>query len=321
MSDLAPEILQEALKEGLGDQVFVNEPMARHTSFRIGGPADLFVKAGTIEGLCRWVRLARRHAVPYFILGHGTNILVADRGIRGLVIQNDCQAYELREVEAGNAENFGGLSRTAILYAEGGASLPGLAFLMARMGWAGLEWAIGIPSSISSAVVNNAGAHGWSMADVLQRVTILTEEGEIAELPVHQLALGYRTSRFKGQGGREVVLDAEFALHREPVEVLTARMAQYADFRRRTQPSEPSVGSIFRNPPGDFAGRLIDQAGLKGRRVGQAEISPVHANFIVNHGGARAVDVQALIELARRTVWERFGVELELEIELVGEWG
>ncbi|HID88002.1 MAG TPA: UDP-N-acetylmuramate dehydrogenase [Anaerolineae bacterium] len=312
MANLAPAFLQEALKEGLDDPVLLKEPMAHHTSFRIGGPADLFVRAGTIERLCQWVRLARQHGVPTFILGHGTNILVSDRGIRGLVIQNDCQAYELRE-EATNPE--------AILHAEGGASLPGLAFLMAEMGWAGLEWAIGIPGSVGSAVVNNAGAHGGCVADVLRRVTILTEEGEIAELPAHQLALGYRTSRFKGQGGREVVLAAEFALHREPVEDLAARMAEYTEFRRRTQPAEPSVGSIFKNPPGDFAGRLIEQAGLKGRRIGGAEISPVHANFIVNRGGARAADVLALIELARRTVRERFGVELELEIELVGEWG
>ena len=287
--------------------------MARHTSFRIGGPADLFVKASTIEQFCQWVRLARRHGVPTLILGHGTNILVSDRGIRGLVIQNGCQAYELREM--------GSDSSKAILYAEGGASLPGLALLTAEMGWAGLEWAIGIPGSVGSGVVNNAGGHGGCVADVLRQVTILTDEGEVAELPAHQLALGYRTSRFKGQGGREVVLAAEFALHREPVEDLKARMARYTEFRRRTQPAGSSVGSIFKNPPGDFAGRLIEQAGLKGRRVGGAEISPVHANFIVNRGGARAVDVLALIELARQTVRERFGVELELEIELVGEWG
>jgi UDP-N-acetylmuramate dehydrogenase len=313
MTDTAPTFLQEALKEGLDDPVLVNEPLARHTSFRIGGPADLFVKAGTIERFCEWVRLARRHGVPTFILGHGTNILVSDQGLQGLVIQNNCQAYELQETGSTNPE--------AILYAEGGASMPGLAFLIANMGWAGLEWAIGIPGSVGSAVVNNAGAHGGCVADVLRRVTILTEEGEIAELPANQLALGYRTSRFKGQRGREVVLAAEFALHREPVEDLKARMAQYTEFRRRTQPAGSSVGSIFKNPPGDFAGRLIEEAGLKGRQVGGAEISPLHANFIVNRGGARAADVLALIELARQTVRERFGVELELEIELVGEWG
>lgn len=302
----------ERIKDILGDRVHLNEPMSLHTSFRIGGPADLYAKVNNIEELRRWVELARRYAVPYFVLGHGTNILVSDQGIRGLVIENCCQAYEWRERGHRNPEG--------VLYAEAGASLAGLAQLTAKEGWAGLEWAVGIPSSVGGAVVNNAGAYGSSIADVLRKVTVLGPDGQIRELTADELALGYRASRFKGQGGEEVVLAAEFALWPESAAVLLARLHEYAERRRQTQPTEPNAGSIFVNPAGDFAGRLIDKAGLKGYRIGNAQISERHANFIVNLGGAKAEDVRGLIQVMQDTVRQKFGVELELEIELVGEW-
>jgi UDP-N-acetylmuramate dehydrogenase len=283
--------------------------MAGHTSLHIGGPADLFARTEALDELCAWVRLARREGVPVFILGHGTNILVADKGIRGLVIENGCEHYELRE-----------LNDQAVLYAEGGASLPGLALATAKEGWAGLEWAIGIPSSIAAAVVNNAGAHGGCIADVLRQVRVLTESGQIEAWPAEKLGLRYRSSRLKGHGSADIVLAAEFVLRRESPELLAERMARYSEQRRQSQPAESSAGSIFKNPPGEFAGRLIEQAGLKGARVGGAEVSPEHANFIVNTGGATASDVWKLIEIIRATVRKKFGVELELEIELVGEW-
>ncbi|MFQ6014364.1 MAG: UDP-N-acetylmuramate dehydrogenase [Anaerolineae bacterium] len=312
MSEQKWALFAEQVKEVVPDRVLSDEPMARHTSIRIGGPADLYVRAESIEELCQLVRLARQQAVPYFILGKGSNILVSEKGIRGLVIENRCQGYELYAIGNGHLRGR--------LRAEGGASLPALAKFTAQKGWAGLEWAIGIPSSIAGAVVNNAGAHGYSIADPLEAVTVLTEEGETGRLGKDELALGYRTSRFKGQGNREVVLTAEFSLRRMAVELLANKMARYAEHRRLTQPVEPSAGSIFKNPPGNHAGRLIEKAGLKGTRVGDAQISPKHANFIVNLGQAKASQVLELIELAQQSVKDLFGVDLELEIELVGEW-
>jgi UDP-N-acetylmuramate dehydrogenase len=317
----------EALRQALGDKVLVDEPMARHTTIRVGGPADLFARASTLTELSYLVGLAGQHEVPFFILGHGSNILVADQGIRGLVIANVAQGYEL-----GENGSTGLAADSALLYAESGASLPSLAYLMARQGWAGLEWAIGIPGSVGGAVVNNVGAHDGCLADVLRRVSVLDQAGEIRQLAVGELGLGYRTSRFKVAGGSgatsggstspgraEIILSAEFVLHRDSASRLIALMQEYTAQRRRTQPTEPGVGSIFKNPPGDYAGRLIEQAGLKGTCIGDAMISPVHANFFVNVGRTRAAEVWALIELARARVREKFGVELELEIELVGE--
>lgn len=302
------------LRVVLGGNVRVNEPLAPYTTFRIGGPADLFVVAKTIPELIQFVTLARQHDVPVFILGNGSNILVLDGGIRGLVIKNHCDRTSLNVT---NAER-------AILHAESGASLPGVANRMARQGWSGLEWAIGVPGTIGGAIVGNAGAHGSCIADNLLSVTILDAGGATRELPKTELAFDYRQSRFKPSRG-EIILSAKFEMQRDDPQACIARMNAYTEQRRRTQPTEPSVGSMFKNPPGDpsaplrtgLAGRLIEQAGLKGMRVGNVEVSRVHANFFVNHGGAMAADVLRLIEIVRERVHERFGVELELEIEIV----
>jgi UDP-N-acetylmuramate dehydrogenase len=295
------------LCNALGMRVRTDEPLARHTTFRVGGLAELFVEAKTIHDLIEFVRLARQYDVPVFILGNGSNILVRDGGIRGLVIENHCDAFEL------NVTN----SERAILHAESGASLPGLANRLARQGWSGLEWAIGVPGSIGGAVVGNAGAHSGSVADNLLGATILDAEGATRRLPKTECAFDYRASRFKR--GREVILSAEFEMKRDDPQACVARMNAYSEYRRRTQPTEPSVGSMFKNPPSDYAGRLIDQAGLKGTRVGNVEVSRVHANFFVNLGGATESEVMALVEIVRGKVREKLGIELELEIEIVGE--
>jgi UDP-N-acetylmuramate dehydrogenase len=296
------------LRTALGGRVRVDEPLALHTTFRIGGPPDLFVEAETLSELVEFTRLARQHRVPVFVLGNGSNLLVLDGGIRGLVIENHCDDFSL------NVTN----TEQAVLHAESGASLPGVANRLARQGWSGLEWAIGVPGTIGAAVVGNAGAHGGCIADNLLTVTILDAEGAIRELPKAELAFDYRQSRFK-RSKREIILSADFAMKRDDPQACIARMNAYTEHRRRTQPTEPSVGSIFKNPPGGFAGRLIEQAGLKGTRVGNVEVSCVHGNFFVNHGGSTSADVIHLIETVRNRVREKFGVELELEIEVAGE--
>ena len=295
------------LRAALGERAKTNEPLASRTTFRVGGPADVLIEVKTIPEFVEFVRLARRLTVPIFILGNGSNLLVLDHGIRGLVIENHCEQFFLDVNNPGRAT----------WHVESGASLPGIANRMARQGWSGLEWAIGVPGTIGGAVVGNAGAHGGCIADNLIAVSIIDQNGETRELPKAELGFDYRTSRFKRMKD-EIVLRADFELKRDDPQACIARMNEYTEKRRRTQPTEPSVGSMFKNPPGDFAGRLIEQAGLKGTGVGNVEVSQVHANFFVNRGGAMASDVMQLIELVRERVREKFGVDLELEIEIVG---
>ncbi len=296
------------LRAAIGERARVNEPLAPHTTFRIGGLADLFATAREIDELVEWNRFARQHRVPVFILGNGSNILVRDGGVRGLIVENHCDQFSL------NITN----ESKAVLTAESGASLPGVANRMVRQGWSGLEWAIGVPGTIGAAIVGNAGAHGGCIADNLLSVTVFDASGARQELPKRELEFGYRTSRFKKVKG-EIILSGKFELKKDDPAACIARMNEYTDHRRRMQPTEPSVGSMFKNPPGDYAGRLIEQAGLKGTRVGNVEVSQVHANFFVNRGGASAREVIQLIEIVKQGVHEKFGVQLELEIELVGE--
>ena len=304
----------ERIRDVLGDRVHLNEPMSLHTSFRIGGPADLYAVAAKAQELVELVSLAQEHDMPYLIIGQGTNILVADKGIRGLVIENRLQIADCKLQ-----------GDEATLHAESGALLSDLACESAQRGLAGLEWAVDIPGSVGGAIVGNAGAYGGYIADVLRGATVLSADGEVRCLTASELGFSYRTSRFKGQGtgGKgqgEVILSAELALHGDSVEVLEGRMAEYTRRREARQPSEPSAGSVFKRTEQYPAGFLIEQAGLKGKRIGNAQVSPKHANFIVNLGAAKASDVKALIDLARERVFTEFGIELELEIELVGEW-
>lgn len=305
------------------NKIVCNEPLARHTTFRIGGPAEYFVQAETRDELIAWTQFAREERLPIFILGNGSNILVSDAGVRGLVIENHADRVEEWKIGALEQsiralEHWGGEGLCVV--AESGASLPGLANRLARMGWHGLEWAIGVPSTVGAAVVNNAGAQGYEIKDCLRQAEVLGPRGEVRWWRNAELQFEYRASFLKAHPGEYVVLRAEFELVRDEPAACLARMSRYTEYRRRTQPSEPSIGSMFKNPPGDYAGRLIEAAGLKGTRIGQVEVSRVHANFFVNLGGATAAQVMELVELTRRRVHEAFGVELELEIQLVGEW-
>lgn len=300
-------------------RVRLREPLARHTTFHIGGPADYYVVAHSAAELAHLVALARSHGMPCFIFGGSSNILVADAGIRGLVINNRASLVEFlgpREPDSAPARE--------LVAAESGAPLGHLARQAVRRGLSGLEWAIGIPGTVGGGVVFNAGAHGHALSEVLHTVHILDSDGVMRWLSQEELTLGYRSSRFtvpQDQVARPVILAAHFLLEERPREEMEERVKEYAAYRRTTQPTRSSAGSIFKNPPQTWAGWLVERADLKGTRRGNAQISERHANFIVNLGGATAAEVKALIDLAQERVRERFGVELELEVQLVGAWG
>ncbi|MBN1888320.1 MAG: UDP-N-acetylmuramate dehydrogenase, partial [Thermoflexales bacterium] len=339
------------LLAALGERARCDEPLKRHTTIRIGGPADLYVEASTARELADLVLLARQHHVPHLVMGSGSNMLVSDAGLRGLVIANRARRIEFQvEGSSFQADKDNGLvelepetfklqAETILAWAESGVTLPSLALACIERGYANLEWAAGVPGTVGGAVVGNAGAHGGDVACDLVTATILNGDGVARDWSNEELGFGYRTSRLKianrksqtpalalerSAGAsvaicRPVVLAAAFRLRTSTREELEARVADFAGRRRRRQPPGATMGSVFKNPTGDYAGRLLEAAGLKGSQVGQAQISPAHANFIVNLGDATAADVKALIDLARDKVRAQFGVELELEIELIGE--
>lgn len=311
--------LETTLKAALGPAaVQTGAPLARYTALRIGGPADLLAVAGDVATLRQAVTLAWAAGVQCTVLGGGSNVLVSDRGVRGLVILNKAKA--IRFFPAGESEK----QKAPGVRAESGASLAAVARKSVARGLAGLEWAVGIPGTVGGAVVGNAGAWGGDIAAALNQATILEEGSAAVQWPVERFEYGYRTSTLKrqakGGGCQAIILEAEFALMPGDPEALEARVAEIRVRRRESQPPGATCGSVFKNPPGDYAGRLIEATGLKGRRSGEAEISTKHANFIVNHGSATAADVAALIDLARESVQAQFGVILELEIELMGDW-
>jgi UDP-N-acetylmuramate dehydrogenase len=236
-------------------------------------------------------------------------VLVADEGVREVIVLNEAKAVRFEDTAEGPR-----------VWSESGASLGGVARRSAERGLTGLEWAASVPGTVGGAVVGNAGAHGGDVASVLHHAELLLREDGPATWPVERLEYGYRTSWLKRHPGEAVVTSATFAVGQGKVEETRARVQEFVAYRQRTQPPGASWGSMFKNPTGDFAGRLIEAAGLKGKRIGEAEISPVHANFFVNRGGARAVDVADLLRVARQTVETEAGVRLELEIELIGEW-
>jgi UDP-N-acetylmuramate dehydrogenase len=302
------ERLADALRQA-GLPVRQDEPLARHTTYRIGGPADLFVTVERREDLGIAVALASQRGAPHLILGSGANLLVGDRGYRGLVICNRCLGVDVRPEAEGSAG--------ALVIAESGVLLATLARQMGRQGLGGLAWAEGIPGSLGGAIVGNAGAYGGSMSDLVVSAECLHRDGLPDVWPAQALGFGYRTSRLKADRDA-VVVAATLQLRRsEPAEE-ERLMREYSERRRERQPVGPSAGSVFKNPAGDSAGRLIEAAGMKGQRVGGALVSPKHANFILNADGATAADVRALMDRIRGEVSRRFGVVLDPEIELIG---
>lgn len=298
--------------------VLHDEPMARHTTMHIGGAAEAYLAVHDCAHLSAVLRLAAQAGVTPFIMGGGSNLLVADAGLPGLVIETWSNIDALVAHPPVPDPTVPGRFR---LHAFCGVPLPRLAHQTAKAGFTGLEWAAGVPGTVGGGIVNNAGAHGGSMADCVLDALVFID-GEERRLPAAELGFSYRHSNFRGAwAGRTppmVVLAGTLGLHAcEPSEA-EAKVQECLDYRKRTQPAQRSVGSIFKNPPDNAAGRLIEQAGLKGARHGDAEISLMHANFIVNRGKATAADVNALIALARAKVRETAGVDLELEIQRVG---
>jgi UDP-N-acetylmuramate dehydrogenase len=289
----------------------VDEPLAQYTTLRVGGPADFLAVAQKSDEVVALVRAAQGLGLPWRLIGRGSNLLVADAGARGLVIRNT--ANEVRVLP-------GEIPEQQVVRADAGVSCANLASRSAKLGLAGLEFAVAIPGTIGGAVVQDAGAHGTEMRDVLVAVEYLDRDGEVRTAPAAELELAYRFSRFKRPPRGQAVLRADLRLTRSTTEQVTRLIDEIRTWRAASQPTEPSAGSIFTNPPGDYAGRLIEQVGLKGRQLGQAQISPKHANFIVNLGGASAADVRGLIELAREEVRRQFGVDLEQEVEAFGDW-
>ncbi|HJC50763.1 MAG TPA: UDP-N-acetylmuramate dehydrogenase [Candidatus Anaerostipes avistercoris] len=297
----------EQLKKVLeGDQVLTGEPMSRHTTFRIGGPADIFVIPKTIEDISHVCAIAKKQEIPLFVLGNGSNLLVADQGMDGIVLQ----IYK----------NFSGVSADGNeLAIKAGTLLSTAAKAAQAEELTGFEFAGGIPGTFGGAVVMNAGAYGGEMVQVLKEVTVLTPEGEIKTIPAEELELGYRTSNILKNG--YVVLSGTIALEKGDPEQIKAKMDEYSTARRTKQPLElPSAGSTFKRPEGYFAGKLIQDAGLRGYQVGGARVSDKHCGFVVNQDNATAADVMRLIADVQRIVKDKFNVELEPEVKRVGRF-
>lgn len=308
----------------LGLTLRSNVPLAPLTTMKVGGPAEHFVTVGTMEQMRHVVRWAHEVNLPYFVLGGGSNLLISDAGMRGLVIHNRCRAVRVDEAPC----CVWPFDDRPYLFAEAGAPTAGAARFSVNAGLTGFEWAISVPGTIGGLVLGNAGAHGSEAKDTFEYGWMLDAQGEHVEFRVEEMAYSYRNSTLKRErplqaGFRPVILCANFRLQPGDAESIRARADTYLAHRRRTQPTEPSLGSSFINPPGDFAGRLIEAAGLKGARVGGIEVSTLHANFLINTGGvgaARAADMVALMRHVRAVVQERFGVTLVPEIQPAGEW-
>jgi UDP-N-acetylmuramate dehydrogenase len=313
--------------------IIENEPLAKYTSWRIGGPARYFANAGTPEDLRATLAWARQRAMPVFVLGGGTNLLARDAGFDGLVLRYRSQ--ELRVESEGDAGRA---------WIAAGAPMAGSVRKLAAQGWGGLQWAEGLPGTIGGAVFGNAGCYGGDVAAVLERAWLLIGDA-IEEWPVERFAYGYRTSVLKttddrrpttddsttpvvggqwpalsgveGSVVRPIVLAAEFNIQRADPRELAEQMERTAAERKGKTPWGSSCGSVFKNPPRESAGRLIEAAGLRGARVGGAEIAQKHANYIVNLGGASSADMLGLIEIARERVFKEFGIELELEVQII----
>ncbi len=301
-----------------GDRPRPDELLSGHTTSRLGGPADIWLAITTLTELVEAVTLARQYQVPLFMLGGGANLLITDGGIQGLVLENRANKVHFPTDQP---------HEPIRLMAESGMVLPNLARRCAGRGLSGFEWAVGVPGTVGGAVVNNAGAYGSDIATTLIRAELLSPAGECLWQPVTWFDYTYRSSRLKrlhpphrGGGVDWIVLQAEFGMTYTSVAEVKSQINAFNTRRKSSQPPGATLGSMFKNPSNDYAGRLIEAAGLKGHQIGQAQISLLHANFFQNLGGATTADMLALIDLAQSTVEAKFEVKLELEIEVVGEF-
>ncbi len=290
----------------LGCQVLYQEPLSRHTTFRIGGPADYYVMPDSVEELKQVIALCHQNQMPFQIMGNGSNLLCADDGVEGVIIDmvrglNHCEV----EPESGR------------ITAQAGVKLSVLANRAQMAGLTGLEFAAGIPGSVGGALVMNAGAYGGEMKQVVLQARVLTREGQERIVSLEELDLSYRHSAIRANGW--IVLEVTYQLEAGDAAQIRSIMDDLAARRRDKQPLEfPSAGSTFKRPTGYFAAQLIDEAGLKGFTVGGAQVSEKHAGFVINRGGATAADVMALCEAVKERIRQRVGVELEMEVERIG---
>ena len=299
--------LIEELTELLGnDRVLTNEPMSRHTTFRIGGPADLFLLPNTVEEIKKIREICTQEQESYFILGNGSNLLVSDSGFRGVIIQTYRNLAQIQVEED-------------CIRAQAGALLSGIAQAAKAASLTGFEFAAGIPGTLGGAVVMNAGAYGGEMKDVLKEATVLDSEGQIRRIPAGKLAMGYRTSVIKEAG--YMVLEAVISLKKGDPDQIRETMKDLTQRRISKQPLEyPSAGSTFKRPEGYFAGKLIMDSGLRGYTHGGAQVSEKHCGFVINTGGATARDVCELMEHVQKTVYEKYNVKLEPEVKFLGDF-
>ena len=288
------------------DNLLINEPMSRHTTFRIGGPACLFLRPENQEQLKKVMDLVRRLGIEYFVLGNGSNLLVSDEGYDGVIIS--LSKFNKVELKGSNQ-----------IYVEAGAMNSTIASFARDNSLTGYEFAAGIPGTIGGAMIMNAGAYGGEMAQVVTEVTVLSPEGEIMVLDNNTMEFGYRTSAIKNKGF--IVLSVLLTLKRGKEEEITAQMKELAEKRRDKQPLEyPSAGSTFKRPEGYFAGKLIEDAGLRGFSVGDAQVSEKHCGFVVNKGNATSFEIYDLIKHVQKTVYDKFNVKLEPEVILLGKF-
>lgn len=282
-----------------------NEPLASHTTIKIGGPADLFIEPSSIENLEKAMTVIREAGVKWTAIGRGSNLLVSDKGIEGVVIK---LGSGLDHVEVNETK----------VKVGAGTSVVALAMTLSRKGLSGLEFASGIPGSVGGAVYMNAGAHGSDVSRILEKAHILFEDGTMEWLSLEDMKFSYRTSVLQKERPG-IVLEAIFKLQEGDPENIKAVIKKNKDYRKDTQPwSSPCAGSIFRNPLPNYAGQLVEKAGLKGYSIGGAQISEMHGNFIVNAGNAKAEDVLALIEFVKDKIWELYEVRMETEVEIIG---
>lgn len=286
--------------------VLLDEPMSKHTTFRVGGAADVYLRPGSIAETVSLIGILKRMAVPYVIIGNGSNLLVSDKGIRGAVVEigSGMEGYRVDD---------------NILYAEAGIKLSKLANIALRNSLSGLEFASGIPGTLGGAVCMNAGAYDGEMRDVIREVTYYDDKGNINTISNERCEFDYRRSFFSGKN--HVVLGCSLKLTKEEPEKIKSKMEDYNKRRKEKQPLEkPSAGSTFKRPAGYFAGKLIQDAGLKGYSIGGAAVSEKHSGFVINDGGATAKDIYELILYIKRTVKSKFDVELEPEVKLIGDF-
>jgi UDP-N-acetylmuramate dehydrogenase len=297
----------DVLRLQFGAAVQENVSLAPYTSARIGGLADALITVNSADELANAMKIIWEQNVPYTILGGGSNVLVSDNGVRGIVVLNRAKNVRFEEGDQ------------PAVFCESGVIFSNLANRCASKGLSGLEWAATVPGTIGGAVYGNAGAFGGDVSQNLIWAEVVTRDGR-KKMSVDEMQYSYRTSAFKHGNENAIVLSALLRLKNSNKVEVSAKIESFSERRKATQPPGASMGSMFKNPAGDHAGRLIEAAGLKGTCIGNAEISSVHANFFINHGETRASDIRALILLTQKTVFEKFGVELDLEVEIIGEW-